>query len=151
MRCLLAALLLSSCTVSTRFHDPTWPDTPALVRSIRCAVEAVHGTETASVVMLARVQAVSGMQIRGRYNHRSGLIALSDSAPSAKASALRHEVFAHRVPHVVKGDHNPWDAAWWAPSLARLQSAWRVCWGRVREWRSGSTTPTDDPGKHTKK
>jgi hypothetical protein len=104
------SLLLAAACVTTRaapereFRAPTWPDTNETRAAIMCAVAKKYGSAVAVKANNYDVVVTEMTRYAGYTTNETSsrpTIVLNAGARSAMASAWRHEVFAHIVPHVV--------------------------------------------------
>lgn len=112
---LILALILSCAHVSNVPNEPrrlpTWPDTQWTRTSIDCAVRKVHGAKLAREANKYNLRADDDLPLNEVIDTGTSTITIviSGRARTALASAWRHAVFFHVVPHVLDPDHKEWN------------------------------------------
>lgn len=98
---------------------------------IRQALAQHHGPGLAALAMDRKVLARPGYPMLGRYDRWTGVVYVRQAGPTARASALRHEFFAHVVPHTLGHGPNTAHEPKWSQLEQTLNKQFDLCWGNL--------------------
>lgn len=105
------------------WRAPSWPDLQHTLDNVHARLTGPYGTSIAGLVVGVRIRVRDHYTLAGAYSPGgSGLVTLDASAATAHASALRHELYQHRLPDVLGKGVNLDHAPEWAENQNKLET-----------------------------
>lgn len=123
---------MSACAPRFVYTPLQYEDTGETLAAIECAISRRHGAAFAREAMDRDVLTRDNYPLAGRYDPWTGDVYVANDAPSARASALRHE-FTHVVLDLQNGDPEPNHGQRWVDEHAGLNKAFDACWKASNE------------------
>lgn len=99
----------------------TWPDLWHTLTAVHARVLYHYGPVVADAVVDVKIRVRAGYTLSGLYTPEQRLVSLNADARTAHASALRHELYQHRLPHVLGKGPNREHGRAWAENQERLE------------------------------